>query len=394
MGVTQGTWGWMGPLGYLDFGITEKLGIGGSNPNRAPVIGPQSTNPNLQPGKVMGVNNYVNQSRNPTANYGGNRINTTTPQPTNRLASIPQTPNEPNPDDEARMRAEEEARRWEEETRNAIESGYGSYMQGLGGMQTSLEADREGALTSASKTYEQLFGGLQDQKTANLDKLQAGRGAVQTRQAQSIKDLQQNLANTLRGASMQFGAKGAGDTSATRVMLPYAYTKMAGAEEGSIRKQANEQLFEIDQQEKDTELQFSEMWRQTEVEKESQLQSIRQYYSDALRNVQTAMAQAPLDKSRDLASLSQALLSEAQANLRQLEAETRQRQESIRTWATQRVADLNNLKLSLSGSANFSPQDIVWNELSMAGVTSQTAGNETFYNPLLAQKKREEYLRL
>jgi hypothetical protein len=291
--------------------------------------------------------------------------------------------------------ASDEARRREEETRNAIEGGYSAYENNLKGLESDFTQSETEDIGSASKVYEQIFGGLTEQKTTNLDKLAAGRTAVDTRKAQSIKDLQQNLGNTMRAASMNFGAMGAGDTSATRVMLPYAYTKLAGAQEGSIAKQANDQQFDIDQEERDTNLQFSDMWRQTEIEKETQINGIKQYYGDAIRNVKSALAQAPLDKSRDLAALSQSLLAEAQSNLRQLEAEDRSRKEQVRTWATNRMSQLNDMKLSLANSAQFSPQDITFQELSAGGMIGPTTGvgSDGMYNPMaLAQKKRQQYL--
>lgn len=283
----------------------------------------------------------------------------------------------------------DEVRRRENETRNAIESGYGEFENRLRGLQSQYGASRDESLGSASKVYDQLFGGLSEQKQSNLDKLQAGKQEVQARQASSIKDLQSNLSNVLRGASMQFGAIGAGDTSATRVMLPYAYTKMAGAQEGDIRKQANQQQFEIEQEARDTESKFSEMWRQTEVDKETQLQSIRDYYSNAIQNVQYALAQAPANKAQALASLNQSLLQEAMSNLRQLEAEDRQSKENLKNWATSRMSELNNLKLQLAGSANFSPQDIVWNEMSVQGGNSgQNGQGMDFTDYVTATRKK------
>lgn len=368
MATTRGTWGsLLGPLSNIDFGLTERyapwLGV---NQNRVPTIGPNDTS-------VLGMstqqaNQYYSQ-RN-TSNDTGQKTSTNTGG-----AYISPQPVINNPTDTGTQEASDEARRREEETRNAIESGYGSYLSGLGGLQSSYQTAQGDELSSASKTYEQIFGGLTDQKSTNLDKLQAGREEVGARQATSIKDLQTNLSNVLRGASMQFGAMGAGDTSATRTMLPYAYTKLAGQQEGGIRNQSNSQMFDIGQQERDTELEYTKMWRQTEVDKEGSLQGIKNYYGDAIRNVQTAMAQAPLDKANSLASLSQALLQEAQSNLRQLEAENRQRQENIKTWATNRMSELNNLKLELSGSAPFKPQDIVWNELQMQGVQPDNGMN-------------------
>jgi len=318
-----------------------------------------------------------------TSSGGGTSVQN--PAPTNYSV--------PDPNQQARNQAEEEARRREEQARNEINSGYGQYTSNLQGLQSTYGTQRDDELASASRIYEQMFGGLEEQKATNLAKLDANRGNVENRQAQSIKDLQQNLATVSRGMSMQLGAQGAGDTSAANVMMPYAYTKLAGQQEGSIRNQSNDQLFQIDQQEQDTQLEFSNMWRQTEVDKETQLNSVKQYYGDAISKIQAAIAQAPLDQSRDLAALSQSLLSEAQANLRQLESEDRQRKEGLTTWATQRMSELNNAKLELSGSANFSPQDIVWSELQMMGAQPATGGQgEAFYNPMLAaSKKRQEY---
>lgn len=287
--------------------------------------------------------------------------------------------------------ASDEVAKWEAKIRGDIESGYGQYASGLQGLQSTYETSRDEALSSAGKTYDQIFGGLSDQRTANLEKLQAGKQEVNARTASSIKDLQNNLQNVLRGATMQFGAMGAGDTSATRTMLPYAYTKLAGAQEGNIRGQGNDQLFQIDQEQRDTELNFTNMWRQTEVDKETNLQGIRDYYGEAIRNVQSEMARAPLAKQQALAQLNQSLFSEALQNLRQLESEDRQQKENLRSWATSRMSELNNLKLELAGSASFSPQDIVWNELQVQGANPAASGQGMNYTDYVTAT-RKKYL--
>lgn len=291
--------------------------------------------------------------------------------------------------------ASDEARLREEQTRNAISTGYDQYSKNLQGLQSTYETGRDDELNSASRIYEQIFGGLQDQKQSNLESLDAGRGQVKSREESAIKGLQQNLLNTQRGMTMQLGAIGAGDTSATQTMMPYAYNKIAGQQEGGIRMQSNDQLFEIDQQERDTELQFTNMWRQTEVEKEQSLQGIKNYYGEKIQRVQTALAQAPLDKQRDLAALSQSLLQEAQGHLRNLEVMHTQRQQQIQDWALNRMSSLNSARLELAGTANFSPKDITYQELQMLN-SPQAAGVGTgreFWNPMAAAKKtRDEYM--
>lgn len=422
MAIHAGSWG-----GLPDLGITEglsKLFFGGSQTGQGGsdlVANLQAPN---QPANDPTINSILynpTDSSTPTTSFAGpgpgnvlgtttgtNGSKTATQQPTNTGSysfNIGDFPNYAGWDPNAAYQdwiakgkpmpgysgsnASDEVLRREAETRNAINSGYDQYLLGLQGMQDQFGNSRQESLDSASKIYEQIFGGLGEQKQTNLDKLEAGKQEVQSRQASSIKDLQENLSNVLRGATMQFGAIGAGDTSATRTMLPYAYTKLAGQQEGNIRNQANNQLFEIEQQGRDTELKFSEMWRQTEVDKESQLQGIRDYYGNAIQNVQTAMANAPLQKAQALASLNQSLLQEAMTNLRNLEATDRQAKENLKTWATNRMSELNNLKLQLSGSANFNPQDILWKELSVQGVNpGQNGQGMDFSNYVTATRKK------
>lgn len=323
---------------------------------------------------VAGVNNFSG---------GSSTVNNTT-QPINF---------ETGPSEEEK-RAREERDRRERETRNAIESGYGQYVSNLQRLENSLGAQRDDDIGSASRTYETIFGGLTDEKEASKEKLAANRGVVESRKTESISDLKQNLQDILRGATMQFGAMGAGDTSATRVMLPYAYTKLAGTQAGNIHRQANEQNFEIDQKEIDLDMEFTRLWNQTEIEKESKLQEIRQYYGNAISNVRSAIASAPKDKANSLAALSMSLLQEAQSNLRALETETRAKQDSLKNWALQRMGQLNDARLELAGSANFNPRDIVFNELQGVGVVQPSSrGQEMAFNPMaIAQKRREEFL--
>lgn len=288
-----------------------------------------------------------------------------------------------------------EARDRENDTRNSINTGFDEYVGNLHGMKDMYGNQKNESLNSASSIYDQIFGGLEDQKQANLSKLDSNRDQVGERKVQSVKELQQNLSNVVRGVGMQLGALGAGDTSATQVMMPYAYTKIAGQQEGGIHKQANQQMFEIDQQEVDTENQFSQMWRQTEVEKEQQMQGIRDYYGDAIARVQSALASAPLEKQQALASLNQSLLSEAKSKLTALETETRQRQNDIQSWATQRLGELNNAKIQLAGTANFNPREIVFNEMQMMGGPQPSGvgvGQEPWNPMAVAQKRRDEYL--
>jgi len=308
-------------------------------------------------------------------------------------AQAPAPTPQPTNNDNGTQAATDEAARREQEVRSAINTGYDDYEGRLRGIETADNTSRDDELLSASKTYDTIFGGLNTQKQVNLDKLEANRGEVKTREARSIQDLKQNLGNVVRGTSMQLGAMGAGDTSAANVVMPYAYTKLAGTQEGTIRRQSNDQQFQIDQSEKDTELEFSKMWTQTETEKEAKLQDIKTYYGDRIRNVQLALASAPTERQQQLSNLSLGLLQEARAKLSAIEAEDRQRKSDIKVWATNRMSALDDMKLKLGGNANFNPRDITFQELKMMGGNEvASSGNDAFVNPMaLAKQRRDEF---
>lgn len=394
-----------------DYGLTEKLTTNRTAQGGSNVLGPQQASeptyngpiasyPNKSTGTVLGANT----SNNPSP----------TPQPSNNtpgnywddaknegyyngqlFRDANQWRQASGMDPYGGNSASDEVRRREEETRNGIRSGYGQYKTGLEGLKTSYEGERDNSLLSAAEIYDKIFGGLTEQKTTNEEKLAAGREAVGTRTSESIKDLKDNLNTTVRGMSMQMGALGAGDTSAAKVMMPYAYTKLAGQQEGGIRKQSNDQLFQIDQEERDTNLTFSQMWKDTEVEKVKQLDDIKERYGSAIRNVQSSLASAPLEEQQALTSLNQSLLAEAMTKLRTAEANIEQDRKDIKAWATNRLSALNDAKIQLGGNANFQPKDIVFDELKMMGSSAPTMANAASYdwNPMAAAKKvRDEYL--
>lgn len=285
----------------------------------------------------------------------------------------------------------ERARR-EQEARDNISRGYDEYENRLRGMEGYFNTRQAEDLGLLDQNYATIQSGLQDQYGNTLQKIEGNRGQVRQNAANSIEDLRRNLNDTVRGMSMQLGAMGAGDTSAARVMMPYAYTKLAGVQEGGIQRQLNDQLFQLQQDELDTENQFNTLMNQTELEKQNGIRNIRDTYGSYIAQVRQAIAQAPAERAKALQGLLEGLLGEAQNRLAILEAEDRAYKRQIQDWAQGRMAELNNMKLEIANSANFNPQDIVFNELQMANAAGgMSAGGDTFWNPMaLAQRRRKQ----
>jgi len=286
----------------------------------------------------------------------------------------------------------QQARERESALRNQIGSGFDNLKQGYSDLVPYYSQEGDRRVGQVADTYKTIFSGLDEAKQAGMSKLNLSREEVGRRAANSVQDLKQNLNQVMRNTGMQLGAMGAGDTSASQVMAPYAYTKMAGKEFGGIARQANEQFGTIDQKGVDLEQEYGAMYNQTEIEKSSQIEAIRSDVGSQIARIREMIPQVDAQKAQALAGLEQSLLTQAQQALTQIQAEDRQRKDSLQQWALQRVAQLNDAKISIQDSANFNPTEIMYNEIRGVGSTpAYGQDQEAYFNPqMLAQKRRQE----
>lgn len=403
MAIYSGSW-----FGLPDFGITEKIGSvlgkeptyqGGSNllgsyPQASVTPAPNYQTPynynaNLQPqsptGQVAGATTPQSSGGGSQPSGGGIDIKNPSVNPGNgwwwdaadgwKFAGGD---------------AQAEADRRADQVRNTINSGYDALSSNLQGLIPFYEGQQNTQLQSAQDIYNQIAQGLGQTKDTAMDKLGIARNQVQANVGNSVKDLQQNLMGVVRNTSMQLGAMGAGDTSASNVMAPYAYTKLAGQEYGKIQRQGNDQIFQIQTQERDTENQYNQMVNQANIEKEQELQGIRDQFGGIIAQIRNQMANVPAERAQALSNLETNLLQQAQSRLSQIEGYYMNLQGEMQNWAQNRMAQLNDAKMQLSQSANFNPQDIVWQELQARNMVNQTPSTGAYWNPEMMKKRREE----
>jgi len=285
-----------------------------------------------------------------------------------------------------------EARKREAALRGQIDQGFGALKQGYNELLPYYEQEGQRRVGQVGETFDTIFKGLGQAKQAGMDKLGLAREEVGRRSADSIQDLKSNLGQVMRNTGMQLGAMGAGDTSASQVMAPYAYTKMAGKEFGGIQRQANDQFGQIDQKDVDLEQEYGQMYNQTEIEKSQHIEMIRSEVGSQVARIREMIPQVDAQRAQALAGLEQSLLSQAQQQLMQIQAEDKQKKDSLQQWALQRMAQLQDAQLSIQNTANFNPQAIAFNELrSIGAMPAYGQDQEAYFNPaMLAQKRREE----
>ena len=285
-----------------------------------------------------------------------------------------------NPDDARR--------REENRIRGIISSGFGQYRSQLKGMIPNYQQSKDQQKQNVATGYESIFQGLRDAKTAGMSNLDTSREQVGARKEESIADIQNNMRDVIRASQMKLGAMGAGDSSASEVMAPFAFTKLAGEQSASVQNQANQQNFEIDKQVADTENMFQQLMSQSEQEKINKMSEIETTYDSYIKNIEERIAVSPREEAEALANLAQGFASQKIAELSQIAAEDRAMKQRIQEWGTNRMAQLNDYKLSMSQSSNFSPRAMAYSELTpFSG--GNVSGGETYWNPQALKRKED-----
>lgn len=219
--------------------------------------------------------------------------------------------------------------------------------------------------------YGNMVKSLQQGQQSAQEKLGLAGQAVQANKATSIADLGSNLRQMMNATQMQLGALGAGDSSASQVMAPYAFSKIAAKEGAGIQRQANQQLADIESKKVDLQSTYNTQLAGIEQWKGDQLNQLTQYYRGLQSQIEDAKMNASAERGQQLQQLEVGLFNTATQKAQQIETEARNYQASLSQWATQRIAELNNARMAMTQNANFDPQQMTFNELGGMNMGSQ-----------------------
>lgn len=287
------------------------------------------------------------------------------------------------------LREQEAARAARENAiRSGIESAYGGIRNRINTFQQNLPTWRTEDLNTLGQSVSSMKNQLGTAKQAGIDTVNSFRGDVANREKLGIERIQDNLRNLLRTTGMQLGAMGAGSSSASEVIAPFALQKQATRGFGDVTRQSNEQYSALDREEINLGKEFDLQTQQVDQWEAEQKQSI----VDKIRGFEQAIidAQNTNDQARlsALTSLEAGLMNQAQAKIDQIETMAMQERQGLQEWARNRMAQLNDMKLKLN--PNFTPQNIVAQELQ--GIGGMTGGGDSgmFYNPAVFRKREDQ----
>lgn len=318
----------IGSWGLPDFGITEAIGgvlnknnnyQGGSN-----LFGPQPVNPAYSSptptyatpkasGQVLGKNNQVIYSPQPTSNQP------TYSQPTT-------TNNDPNSPENILARQQQQER-------DSISSGWDSYLSDLDQQMYGLTPQMQSQEGLVNSQYSQGINELDTYRNLGEQDLQKYEGDIKTNQTKNLRDLSANIANLMRSGSQYLGARGAGDSSAAN-QYSYALTKLGTQQRSDINQQSAGFLSDVNMQRaRAGEIYTLEKGRLAS-EKDQKLQQISEWFATSMNSLRSAKANGQLQKSQDLAAISRDYLNLALSSLKQVNTDYATRNSLLDNWKT------------------------------------------------------------
>lgn len=228
----------------------------------------------------------------------------------------------------------------------------------------------------------------QNELVANQQKLGTYRTDAGNREKTTLSAIAQDMRNMLKAGNSKIGAMGAADSSAVP-MYNYALSKQTGQRTADVRNQTNTQYGELDRKEIDVKSAFDTAMSSLGSWKNEQLLAAKDRARTLLERVQGLKTNASQSRLTALVGLEQGILTDVTNTVRQVEAEERQNAKAIQNWATQRIASLQDYKLNLQKSADFSPQAMTYDALQGINYTGAPT-DTTMYNPMALQKKKAD----
>lgn len=273
-----------------------------------------------------------------------------------------------------------------QQLRGQVESIYQPVFESLDRLAGLLPGWKEEKLGTIGNLYQTQLGELGGAQEAARQRLEGYRGEIRADQAQNLKALAESMRNWARAGQIQLGSWGAGSSSATP-MYQYALAKEAGKRGTDIARQSSAMFNDLRMKEEDINLAYNQSKSQLDTWKTEQMGAITDWYNTQLSNIEQQKATASGERARALASAENSLIQEAYNRLLNIQGQAQQWDAAMKEWAINRLAGIDDMKMALGQMANYSPQQIVWNELQ--GMGSMPQQSYEAWNPY-ARKAREE----
>lgn len=305
--VQSGQAGFIGPQQY-------KVPYGGSSiPVEQYAVGG-----NKASGSILGQADY----KPPASTGGGNGGGNPTPTPTG-------DPKPSGPSDY-------------EQYLNSLYSTLGSAYNKMEGDLTPMYDRRAQGINDIFNSANQGIDlqGQQGQNTINSQ-----RQGVETNQVRSLKDLSNAITQSYGSFSNQLGNMGAGDSSASRVMLPYALSRTEAQQRGQLNRTTADQMSKINESE--AKLKSDVMIEKNKLEqgKIGEMASLGEWFDNAKMQISQM-------RLGDAKAAGAQVMELALKKLQGIEDTYNNKKTALESWALSNSSNLAQLKQNMSATTD------------------------------------------
>lgn len=232
-------------------------------------------------------------------------------------------------------------------------SDYEQYLNSLystlGSAYNKMEGDLTPMYDRRAQGINDIFNsanqGIDLQGQQGQDTINSQRQGVETNQVRSLKDLSNAITQSYGSFSNQLGNMGAGDSSASRVMLPYALSRTEAQQRGQLNRTTADQMSKINESE--AKLKSDVMIEKNKLEqgKIGEMASLGEWFDNAKMQISQM-------RLGDAKAAGAQFMNDALNKLRDIEDRYNNKKSALESWAISNSSNLAQLKQNMSATTD------------------------------------------
>ena len=238
--------------------------------------------------------------------------------------------------------------------RSEIESGYDTYINDLNNLYGGLTTQAGAQENIAQNSYEQSIKDLLANKQSSLQDLGLTEQKLQANQVKNLRDIASNIQNQYMAGNVMLGARGAGDSSAAN-QYSYALNRLGSKERGNVMNTTAQSQQEIENQKAKLNNIVTQETSRLDTELANVKQGIASWLAEQQNAVSQMISQGKLNKSKEIASLTQNLLNQALSAYQTKQQEIADKRARLETWAMNNAKKISELAPIMQGIGQFAP---------------------------------------
>lgn len=244
-----------------------------------------------------------------------------------------------------------------QQTRNEINTGFDNYFSELDRMLGNIPSQQAGQNQMVENNYNQGISDINAQKASSMGDLATQRRKTGESQVKSLADIADNIRSLFQTGNVMLGTRGAGDSSAAD-RYSYAVTKLGSKQRGDVMAQTRAIEADIGDREAKLNNIVTQETAKLKTNRDNQILQIAQYFQDAQNQLLQAKANGQLQRGQSLATLSTQLYQQAQQQLMAADADFKNRQNSLLSWAENNSKTIGELKNNLAALGQYNAPGI------------------------------------